>query len=174
MFTDPLFLFSLVGILGCLFIWIKSNVTEATFNPHIEDNLSSISTFFFIAMVMSIFYKSGDLGVILFIAVIICFVVFFIGLFYKNEVITKATRGTLIPLFIIFVLRSFVYEPYQIPSSSMLPGLKIGDFILVNKYDYGLKIDRLSRPIVELNDPDYGMLLFLFHLIIQCHILRGL
>jgi signal peptidase I len=156
MFTDPLFLFSLVGILGCLFIWIKSNVTDATFNPYIEDNLSSISTFFFIAMVMSIFYKSGDLGVILFIAVIICFAVFFIGLFFKNKEITKATRGTLIPLFLIFVLRSFVYEPYQIPSSSMLPGLKIGDFILVNKYDYGLKIDRLSKPIVEFNNPDYG------------------
>ena len=85
MFTDPLFLFSLVGILGCLFIWIKSNVTDATFNPYIEDKLSSISTFFFITMVMSIFYKSGDLGVILFIAVIICFAVFFIGLFFKNK-----------------------------------------------------------------------------------------
>ena len=38
----------------------------------------------------------------------------------------------------------------------MVPGLKIGDFILVNKFDYGLKVDRLSKPIVEFNDPDYG------------------
>ena len=156
MFTDPLFLFSLVGILGCIFIWVKSNVSESSFNPYIEENLSSIGTVFFIAMIMSIFFESGDLGVVLFIAVIIGFIVFFIGLFYKNQEIIKSTRGTLIPLFIIFVLRSFLYEPYQIPSSSMLPGLKIGDFILVNKFDYGLKVDRLSKPIVEFNDPDYG------------------
>ena len=38
----------------------------------------------------------------------------------------------------------------------MLPGLKVGDFILVNKYEYGLKINRVSKPLIEFNDPDYG------------------
>ena len=38
----------------------------------------------------------------------------------------------------------------------MLPGLKVGDFILVNKYEYGLKINRVGKPLIEFNDPDYG------------------
>ena len=156
MFTDPLFIFSLAGMLGCIYVWIRQNVAKAKFNPLIEENLSSLGTIFFFAMIMSIWFNSGDLGLILFIAVIISFIVFFIGVFYKNEVIKKSTRGTLIPLFIIFVLRSFLYEPYQIPSGSMLPGLKVGDFILVNKYEYGLKINRVGKPLIEFNDPDYG------------------
>ena len=156
MFTDPLFIFSLAGMLGCIYVWIRQNIAKAKFNPLIEENLSSLGTIFFFAMIMSIWFNSGDLGLILFIAVIISFIVFFIGIFYKNEAIKKSTRGTLIPLFIIFVLRSFLYEPYQIPSGSMLPGLKVGDFILVNKYEYGLKINRVSKPLIEFNDPDYG------------------
>lgn len=156
MFTDPLFILSLIGMLGCVYIWIRLNISDVSFNPLIEDNLSSIGTLFFVGMIMSIWFNSGDLGLILFVAVVISFAVFFIGVFYKNKEIIKSTKGTLIPLFLIFVLRTFIYEPYQIPSESMLPGLKVGDFILVNKYEYGLKIDRLSKPIIERNDPDYG------------------
>ena len=71
MFADPLFIFSLAGMLGCIYVWIRQNIAKAKFNPLIEENLSSLGTIFFFAMIMSIWFNSGDLGLILFIAVII-------------------------------------------------------------------------------------------------------
>lgn len=59
-------------------------------------------------------------------------------------------------LLIVLVLRSFLVEPFQIPSGSMLPTLKIGDFILVNKFHYGLRLPVLNTKIVAMNDPQRG------------------
>ncbi|MBR9829784.1 MAG: signal peptidase I [Oceanospirillales bacterium] len=59
-------------------------------------------------------------------------------------------------LLVVLVLRSFLYEPFQIPSGSMLPTLKIGDFILVNKYHYGLRLPVLNTRFVSNNDPEHG------------------
>ncbi len=59
-------------------------------------------------------------------------------------------------LLVVFVLRSFVVEPFRIPSGSMLPTLEIGDFILVNKYEYGIRLPVLNKKVVEMDEPDYG------------------
>ena len=59
-------------------------------------------------------------------------------------------------LFIIVVLRSFLYEPFQIPSASMKPTLTEGDFILVNKYDYGLRLPITSEKVIEVGLPKRG------------------
>ncbi len=59
-------------------------------------------------------------------------------------------------LFIVLVLRSFLVEPFQIPSGSMLPTLKIGDFILVNKFHYGLRLPVLNTKFVAINEPQRG------------------
>ncbi|UTW11805.1 signal peptidase I [Marinobacterium rhizophilum] len=59
-------------------------------------------------------------------------------------------------LFVVLVLRSFLVEPFQIPSGSMLPTLQIGDFILVNKYHYGLRLPVVNSKIVDLNTPESG------------------
>ncbi len=59
-------------------------------------------------------------------------------------------------LFIVLVLRSFLFEPFQIPSGSMLPTLKIGDFILVNKYHYGIRLPVAGTKIIPMNDPERG------------------
>lgn len=59
-------------------------------------------------------------------------------------------------LLIVLVLRSFLVEPFQIPSGSMLPTLKIGDFILVNKFHYGLRLPVLNTKIVSINEPERG------------------
>jgi signal peptidase I len=56
----------------------------------------------------------------------------------------------------VFVLRSFVVEPFKIPSGSMIPTLLIGDFILVNKYDYGIRLPVLNKKIVDVGHPQRG------------------
>lgn len=59
-------------------------------------------------------------------------------------------------LALVLVLRSFLVEPFQIPSGSMLPTLQIGDFILVNKYHYGIRLPVIGTKIVPMNDPERG------------------
>ncbi|HEX9584301.1 MAG TPA: signal peptidase I [Gammaproteobacteria bacterium] len=61
------------------------------------------------------------------------------------------------PIFlIVLVLRSFVAEPFRIPSGSMMPTLLIGDFILVNKFTYGIRLPVIDNKIFELNAPARG------------------
>jgi signal peptidase I len=59
-------------------------------------------------------------------------------------------------LLVVFLLRSFVVEPFKIPSSSMRPTLDVGDFILVNKFAYGLRLPILEQKVVPLSDPQRG------------------
>jgi len=59
-------------------------------------------------------------------------------------------------LLIVFALRSFVAEPFKIPSSSMRPTLEVGDFILVNKFSYGIRLPIIEQKIVPTGDPQRG------------------
>jgi len=59
-------------------------------------------------------------------------------------------------ILIVFLLRSFLIEPFKIPSGSMLPTLLIGDFILVNKYDYGIRLPVINKKIIEVGQPKHG------------------
>ncbi len=65
-------------------------------------------------------------------------------------------------LAIVLVVRSFMYEPFQIPSTSMVPTLEVGDFILVNKYDYGLRLPVLRNKVVEVGQPERGDVMVFF------------
>lgn len=56
----------------------------------------------------------------------------------------------------VFLLRSFVVEPFKIPSGSMIPTLLIGDLILVNKFSYGVRLPIIDKKIIPLNDPQRG------------------
>jgi signal peptidase I len=59
-------------------------------------------------------------------------------------------------ILIVFVLRSFLVEPFKIPSGSMIPTLVVGDFILVNKFAYGIRLPVINRKIVEIGQPRHG------------------
>lgn len=59
-------------------------------------------------------------------------------------------------LLIVLLLRSFLVEPFHIPSSSMVPTLLVGDFILVNKFDYGLRLPVLHSKILSVGEPQRG------------------
>lgn len=58
--------------------------------------------------------------------------------------------------FIVLVLRSFIVEPFRIPSASMMPTLLIGDFILVSKYEYGVRLPVLNNKIINIKAPKRG------------------
>jgi signal peptidase I len=59
-------------------------------------------------------------------------------------------------ILIVFLLRSFLVEPFKIPSGSMLPTLLVGDFILVNKFTYGIRLPILNVKLVDMNQPQRG------------------
>jgi signal peptidase I len=59
-------------------------------------------------------------------------------------------------ILIVFLLRSFVVEPFRIPSGSMIPTLLVGDFILVNKFAYGIRLPIVNKKIVDIGEPKRG------------------
>ena len=61
------------------------------------------------------------------------------------------------PIFlVVLILRSFIVEPFRIPSGSMIPTLLVGDFILVNKFDYGIRLPLINKKIIDLGVPSRG------------------
>ena len=66
-------------------------------------------------------------------------------------------------LLAVFLLRSFVAEPFKIPSDSMVPTLLTGDFILVNKFEYGIRLPVLNKKIISLSDPKKGDVIVFRH-----------
>ncbi len=66
------------------------------------------------------------------------------------------TAGLFPVILIVFLLRSFLFEPFKIPSGSMMPTLLVGDLILVNKFHYGVRLPVLNKKIIANNDPQRG------------------
>ena len=64
-------------------------------------------------------------------------------------------------LLLVFLLRSFLYEPFRIPSESLEPSLLAGDFILVNKFDYGIRLPVLHTKIFNIGEPMRGDIMVL-------------
>ncbi|MFL6633720.1 MAG: signal peptidase I [Massilia sp.] len=65
--------------------------------------------------------------------------------------------GSFFPVIaLVFVLRSFLFEPFKIPSSSMVPTLLVGDLILVNKFDYGIRLPVINKKVIQVGNPQRG------------------
>ena len=113
-----------------------------------------------------------DLPFYLFWAVVVCGLIWLTDtLFFKaariaahpdadpeeNEpLLVEYARSFFPVLLLVLILRGFIAEPYQIPSESMVPTLEVGDFILVNKYAYGLRLPVFGTKVVSIGDPQRG------------------
>lgn len=74
----------------------------------------------------------------------------------KLPIIIDYARSFFPILLIVFLLRSFFYEPFRIPSGSLEPTLLTGDFILVNKFDYGIRLPVIHKKIIAFHEPQRG------------------
>ena len=74
----------------------------------------------------------------------------------KEPVLVEYSRSFFPIILIVLLLRSFLVEPFRIPSGSMMPTLLIGDFILVNKYTYGIRLPVVGKKVVEMGEPQRG------------------
>jgi signal peptidase I len=92
------------------------------------------------------------------------------ALFFKKKRLATTGEPAIVDLaksffpiiLLVFTLRSFVVEPFKIPSGSMMPTLLTGDYILVNKFTYGLRVPILNNTFFEINQPKRGDV-FVFH-----------
>ena len=66
------------------------------------------------------------------------------------------TAGLFPVLLAVFILRSFLFEPFKIPSGSMVPTLRVGDLILVNKFHYGIRLPILNTKVIPFHNPERG------------------
>ncbi|MFK8048259.1 MAG: signal peptidase I [Halioglobus sp.] len=89
---------------------------------------------------------------------------------FRAELAQSATEPTVVEyaksffpvLFVVFFLRSFLVEPFQIPSGSMVPTLQVGDYILVNKFTYGVRLPVIRDKVIDLNKPERGDVMVFF------------
>lgn len=74
----------------------------------------------------------------------------------QQPILVEYSRAFFPVILAVFLLRSFVVEPFRIPSGSMLPTLVVGDFILVNKFIYGIRIPVINKKIIDVSEPKRG------------------
>ena len=82
--------------------------------------------------------------------------------FGRELILAEYAKSFFPVLLVVVVLRSFIVEPFQIPSASMVPTLKIGDYILVNKFTYGIRLPVVGTKILEVNEPQRGDVMVFF------------
>jgi len=75
---------------------------------------------------------------------------------YRDPVAVDWSRSLFPVVLVVLLLRSFVAEPFRIPSGSMMPTLDVGDFILVNKFAYGLRMPAFNNKLLDLGEPKRG------------------
>ncbi|HFD12287.1 MAG TPA: signal peptidase I [Crenotrichaceae bacterium] len=73
-----------------------------------------------------------------------------------DPIIVEYAKSFFPVIFLVFLLRSFLVEPFRIPSGSMMPTLLVGDFILVNKFKYGIRIPVINKKIFDVDKPERG------------------
>jgi signal peptidase I len=100
---------------------------------------------------------------ILTIAVLVCGIAWVLEKFKLVEKKWLESPSSIFPVLLaVLVLRSFVFEPFQIPSGSMIPTLRVGDFILVDKFSYGLRLPVTGTKVIDIDEPKRGDVMVFF------------
>ena len=123
--------------------------TFFTINPNkIGTQIASGAMFIIVLLLLwRVFQLNLDFGLVLSIATLFAGISWIAGLMVKLKILISESKSYFWILLIILCIRSFAYEPYQIPSSSMEPGLQVGDFVLVNKFAYGIRLPAINKLI---------------------------
>lgn len=74
----------------------------------------------------------------------------------QDPVLVEYAKSFFPVLFVVLILRSFIFEPFRIPSGSMMPTLLVGDFILVNKFSYGIRLPVVNTKVFDTGEPARG------------------
>ena len=99
-----------------------------------------------------------DFSLILVLLVALSGVICLLGMLFKQSASwpVEYARSFFPLLLLVLVLRSFIFEPFRIPSGSMKPTLLIGDFILVNKFAYGVRLPVIHKKVLDIGKPERG------------------
>lgn len=80
----------------------------------------------------------------------------------REPAVVEYSKSFFPVLLLVFVLRSFIVEPFQIPSESMVPTLEVGDFIAVNKFTYGIRLPIVRTKVIDVSEPERGDVMVFF------------
>ena len=129
-----------------------------TINPNkIGTQIASGAMFIIVLLLLwRVFQLNLDFGLVLSIATLFAGISWIAGLMLKLKILISESKSYFWILLVILCIRSFAYEPYQIPSSSMEPGLQVGDFVLVNKFAYGFRLPAINKLISKEKGPKRG------------------
>ena len=133
--------------------WIFSTINTNKIGTQIASGAMFIIV---LLLLWRVFQLNLDFGLVLSIATLFAGLSWIMGLILKLKSLISESGSYFWILLVILCIRSFAYEPYQIPSSSMVPGLQIGDFVLVNKFAYGLKLPAINKLISKGKEPQRG------------------
>ena len=75
---------------------------------------------------------------------------------YQDPIVVDYAKSFFPIIFAVLILRSFLFEPFQIPTGSMIPTLNVGDFIVVNKYAFGVRLPVAGTKVMEVGEPKRG------------------
>ena len=148
---DTALIFLLISETVGYLLWIQFTNKEKLFYRNLTSSLM-----FLVALVIlyRIFVLNLDFGLVLSVATLLAAISWALGSILTIDELRKESKSYFFILLAITFIRSFAYEPYQIPSRSMVPGLQGGDFVLVNKHAYGLKFPGTDYLLTELKKPE--------------------
>jgi signal peptidase I len=145
------------GLVFSLFIELVGFILWIKFVRDGQNKYKDITSAFMFLVALFILYQvfklNLDFGLVLASATLFAAFAWTLGKAINLEELRKESKSYFFILLVITCIRSFAYEPYQIPSRSMVPGLQVGDFVLVNKYAYGLKFPGTHFLLNTFNSP---------------------